>query len=70
MKEIAGSKGRVFLYSNFSDLAGHFDKILEVVCGKLALRSSPFLIQKINSLLVLTVNLSMCTGERVFFVYG
>ena len=36
MKEMAGSKGRVLLYKDFSGLASHLDDLLTAVCGKLA----------------------------------
>ena len=37
MKEIAGSKGNVHLYNNFSTLASYFDDMSAAVCGKLVL---------------------------------
>ena len=37
MKEIAGSKGAVHLYNNFSVLASYFDEMSAVVCGKFVL---------------------------------
>lgn len=34
MKEIAGSKGKVFLFADFSLLANRFDEIIKGACGK------------------------------------
>ena len=37
LKEIAGNKGTVHLYNNFSTLASYFDTMSAAVCGELLL---------------------------------
>ena len=34
LKEIAGCKGTVYLYNNFSALASYFDDMFAAVCGE------------------------------------